>query len=140
MATGNLSRFSEYSPKFGCFFDERDQGFTQESLPKEVKTLQTSVVIDNRGDDINVFKFELTGLLVRELIEKEAVDFKLVENHPFFGGTAKLLTANLKYLEPKGRHNNFYMIPEDIFSYNNQKWTQEEIFEGLRNTFPERFI
>jgi hypothetical protein len=141
MATGNLSRFSEYSPKFGCFFDERDQGFTQESLPTEVKELRASIAIDSREVlESNKFKFELIHELAKQLIEKDAVKFNRMSYPSAMYGNTPLLTATLKYLEPKGRHNNFYMIPEDIFSYNNQKWTQEEIFEGLRNTFPERFI
>jgi hypothetical protein len=86
------------------------------------------------------YKFELVRLLVKKLFETESVEFKLIGRPSALYGTTPILTATLKYLEPKGRNNSFYMIPEDVFSYNNQKWTQEEIFEGLRNTFPERFI
>jgi hypothetical protein len=143
MVTGNLGRIGGYTPlseEFGSY-DKMEQGFIKESFPRDVKQIRASLEIKNIEDiDSRECRNELIRSLVRQLIEDDAVVFKRMENPSEMYGTTPLLTATLRYIEPKGRNNNFYIIQEEVFNYNNQKWTQEEIFESLKNTFPERFI
>jgi hypothetical protein len=143
MAPRNLGRIGGYTPvseEFGSY-GKMEQGFIKESFPRDVKQIRASLEINNIEDiDSSACRNELIRSLVRQLIEEEAVEFKHIKYPSEMYGHTTTLAATLKYIEPKGRNNNFYIIQEDVFNYNNQKWTQEEIFESLKNTFPERFI
>jgi hypothetical protein len=120
--------------------NNRNDGFQQESLPSDVKVLNGEIEIPN---DTNIseqyFQNRLAEIIANQLLKDEFISFSKIKK-PTIYGVAEFLKGTLMVLNPKGRNNKYYMIPEDVFTYHDQKWTKEEIFESLKNTFPERFI
>lgn len=115
-------------------------GFQQESLPSDVKVLNGEIEIPNDNNiSEQYFQNRLAENIIHQLLKDEFISFSKSKKPTVFGAT-EFLKGTLMVLKPKGRNNKYYMIPEDVFKYHDQKWTKEEIFEALRNTFPERFI
>lgn len=112
------------------------EGFVKENTPKDVEVLRVSLKSDYRSSEEEI-KYQLSQQIGKHLLDSDFLDFQKYHDSSGFGYE---FSARLFCLKPKGSNNKYYMMPEEVFRYNNTKWTEQEIKEALKNTFPERFI
>jgi len=109
--------------------------------PKDVIKINASIRMEVREEDnLGYVQQSLSNSLFKKLVESNQVKIvkKFNPREPFY--TEYL--AELKVVENKSDLNTIAVSDKDynLYRYNEEIFTEDEVKEALRNTYPERFF
>lgn len=117
----------------------RSDGFTITQVSDEVKTIRVNYDIDVSDRFAKEFaiekaKREITNKLVDDLVDGRCIT--IFESTDFCNQGIKV-SAEIHFVESGNKYVNFF---DNIFTVKGEKFTNEELVEAVKNTFPERLI
>ena len=111
-------------------------GWNNKNKKKDIKTVQVEYCVPTYNNQSQIDPFilksqmftKLSDLLVENLIDEKLINFKKFEEH--YIAEIKVVNGNFSSV----------LIDERAFFINNKEYTEEQIKESIKNTFPEDFI
>lgn len=120
-------------------YDNEKQGFRVTQLSGEVQRIRATYNISYLNTltydfDVNEVKHELTNRLANQLINSNMI---MTYESPYYNTGENVVIAEIKVVKSDKDYVNY---SGEKFVLKNQEFTNEELIEAVKQTFPERFI
>ena len=117
-------------------FDEKRNGFNKTNTCNKTKEFFAEIMLTNESND---YRNSIKEILNAELLKKIAKEGYITYTQHFDTRTQHyILSAKLNVNEPS--LNNIHVSINNTFFVNKVQFTEEELIDAVKNTYPERLI
>lgn len=138
----DTSAYKEYFVERSSFFNTLNKnGLNKSRVEKSVKTISMNHEVTDdllrNGDSDEVkaaLKNEIALELVNKLMEQNLITIDQIR---IFETDVSRFISSINVVEPGIR---FSIVENDVFTVDEEKFSEEDIIAAIRATYPERFI